>query len=140
MTIRQLKEPCWVLDPELPGDDEGRHAHYDGRADALRAVKESKEYGYDDLKSAPRQLEGRCWVVQCDGECEQVIDQEDEGWTIHHSSPQGAEGTVVSWRWVYSPDGRLVFCPECAPEDYQVPQLTPAELEAAGQMRLPGVA
>ena len=92
---------------------------------------------YADTK--PVQLGCRCWVVQCDGECEQVIDQEGECWIIHHDSRHGAEDTVASWRWMYSADGCSVFCPDDRTED-AVPSLpTPRELEAAGQLRLPGV-
>ena len=88
-----------------------------------------------------RQLEERCWVVESDGECGQVLDEEDEGWVIHHDSAKGAHETAAAWEWKYSADGRFVYCP-CSPppEDAEPIPPSPAELEAAGQMRLPGVA
>jgi len=78
-------------------------------------------------------------VVQCDGECEYVIDEEDEGYTVHHKSRTEAEETVADYEWAYSADGRLVFCGDDAPEDGQEPPLSPAEQEAAGQLVIPGV-
>lgn len=138
MTIHQLPDRCWELQPPT---DEERYPHFDTEAEALAALKEDREnHGepYPDTK--PAQLGDRCWVVQCDGECKQVIDEEDECWTIHHDSRHGAEDTVASWRWAYSADGRSVFCPEDRPGDAVAAPPTPRELEAAGQMRLPGVA
>lgn len=139
MTIRQLKGRCWELDP-LPSDAE-RYGHYDSRADAMRAIREAKrDDDFFNPATKPRRLDAPCWVVQCDGECETIIDLEDEGWIVHHESAVAAGETADAWRWVYSADARFVFCEEDAPEDGHLAPPSPAELEAAGQLRLPGVA
>ena len=137
MTIRQLKNPCWVLRPSL--DDE-RNPHYETKAEALGALSEARDDGEPAIKSDAVQLAERCWVAQCSGECEQVIDEEDECWVIHCDTCKAAEDLARSWNWVYSPDGRSVFCTGCAPENAEPVPPSPAELEAAGQLRLPGVA
>lgn len=138
MTIHQLKEPCWELQP--PTDDE-RRPHFTTEAAALEALKEDRENDDQPYASTrPVLLGAPCWLVRCDGDCEQVIDEEDEGYVIHHESRVAAEGTVASWRWAYSADGRSVFCPDDRPADATPAPATPAELEAAGQQRLPGVA
>jgi len=137
MTIHQLKDRCWEL---RPATDEERYPHYDTDADAFHALKENRENDgdpYPDTK--PVQLDDRCWVVRCDGDCGQIIDEEDECWIIHHDSRHGAEETVASWRWTYSADGRSVFCEADRPEDAVPAPPTPAELEAAGQLAIPGV-
>ena len=158
MTIRQLKEPCWAIRPPLPRED--GDPCYDSRAEALAAIREAwdedRDWAFDDQLRVrwreflyrlsrlrpgaprPRRLAGRCWVVQCDGECETILDTEDEGCVYHHHSRAAAMDTVKAYDWRYA--GDRVFCEEDAPADGQVPPPTPAELEAAGQMRLPGVA
>lgn len=138
MTIHQLPEPCWELRPPT---DEERHPHYDTRADALRALKNDRENDgepYPDTK--PVQLGDRCWVIQSDGECEQVLDEEDEGWVVHHDSAKAARATAAAWGWTYSADGRFIYCPCSPPGDAEPAPPSPAEIEAAGQMKLPGVA
>lgn len=163
MTIHQLKSPCWAIIPGLPRED--GDPCYDTRAGALADIREVWDEDRRDaqgLVSAalekawwrefrwllsrlrpgaprPRQSATRCWVVQCDGECEMVLDEEDEGYTFHHGSAAEAGKTVASYDWAYSTDGRFVFCEECAPADSVPPPPSPAELEAAGQLRLPGV-
>lgn len=159
--IRQLKEPCWEITPRLPSED--HDPHYDTRAEALAAIRETWDEDRNDhlgltgvalerpwwrefrfrlsrlRPGAPRPRElPACWVVQCDGDCEQVIDEE-ECWTVHHGSRREAEETVASWQWTYSGDGRSVFCPDDQPEDAVPAPLTAAEQEAAGQMAIPGV-
>ncbi len=132
MTIHQLKDPCWVL-RHPNGDTE----HYAGRAPAEAEVFRLREDDPDpDVTIIHRTT--RCWVVECDGECETVLDTEDEGYVFHHDSRAEAEHTVVGYDWALDDDGR-VFCEEDRPSGAKVPP-SPAELEAAGQMRLPGVA
>jgi hypothetical protein len=137
MTIRQLKDRCWELSPPLPGYD--RESHYDTRAEARKALREAldEDSGVNPA-TKPRQLEDRCWLVQCDGECEMHIDEEGECYISHCGSRQIAEEVVAAYKWACV--GDLVFCPEDAPADGQVPPPSPAELEAAGQLPLPGVA
>lgn len=136
MSIYQETFRCWVLntgiDPSDHADDDTRH--FDTEADARDA------YGED----APvLQLPAPCWLVQCDGECEQIIDQEDEAYIIHHASRAEAEETARAYEWALAPDDTLsavtvlAYCPEDAPPGCgSIP--SPAEMESAGQMRLPG--
>src|SRR5208282_4988001 len=136
MTIRQLREPCWVITPRL--SDEDGDPCYGTRAKALTAIREAwdmdRDWTFDDQLRVrwrefrfrmsrwrpgaprPRQPGTRCWLVQCDGECETVLDTEDEGCIFHHGSAIEAGKTVASYGWVYSADGRFVFCEEDAPE------------------------
>ena len=160
MTIHQLKASCWTISPRLPREDQD--PHYDSRAEALTAIREAwdfdRDWAFDDRLRVrwrefrfrlsrlrpgvprPRRHDDRCWVVQDDGGCEQVLDEEGEGCIIHHGSRQEAERTAAEWDWAYSADGRFIYCP-CEPrEDSEPIPSSPAELEAAGQLRLPGVA
>ena len=163
MTIHQLKESCWAITPRL--SDEDGDPCYGTRAEALTDIREAWDTDRAHVRGLvatalekawwqefrwllsrlrpgaprPRQAAVRCWTVQCDGECEAVLDEEDEGYVFHHDSAAKARRTVASYGWVYSADGRSVFCEEDAPEDGQVPPPSPAELEAAGQLVLPGV-
>ncbi len=137
MTIHQLPGRCWELQP--PTDDE-RSPHYGTEAAALEALKEDRENDeqpYADTK--PVQLGSPCWLVQCDGECETVLDEEDEGYIFHHDSRADAERTAAGYHFASDDDGR-VFCEEDAPESAVPVYPSAAELEAAGQLRLPGVA
>ena len=133
---------------------------YDTRAKALAAVREAwdedRDWTFDDRLRVrwrefrfrlsrlrpgaprPRRLPVCCWVVQCDGECETTLDTEDEGYVYHHHSFAAALGTVRAYEWKQA--GDRVFCEKDAPGDGQLPPPAPAELEAAGQLRLPGVA
>ena len=160
MTIHQLPDRCWAVTPRLPRED--GDPHYDTRAEALTAIREAwdfdRDWAFDDQLRVrwrefrfrlsrlrpgaprPRQHDDRCWVVQDDGDCGQVIDEEDEGYIVHCDSRRAAEDLARSWEWAYSADGRSVYCPCCSPEDAEPVPPSPAELEAAGQMRLPGVA
>lgn len=159
MTVHQLPAPCWVITPRLPRDD--GDPHYDDRAKALAVIHQAWDeddwtpdawwtkrlpgfrFRLSRLRPGaprPRQSGTRCWAVQCDGECGYVIDEEDEGYTVHHSSLTEAHETVVAeYEWAYSADGRLVFCADDAPDDAEPPPPSPAEQEAAGQLVIPGV-
>ena len=163
MTIHQLETPCWVIAPRLPRED--HDPHYDTRAEALTAIREAwdedREHRLGLVSAAlekawwrevrfrlsrlrpgapgPRRHDDRCWVVQDDGDCGQVIDEEDEGCIVHCDSRRAAEDLARSWGWAYSADGRSAYCPCCSPEDAGPIPPSPAELEAAGQLRLPGV-
>jgi len=158
MTIHQLREPCWALQPKLPRED--GDPHYGTRRKALAAIREAwdedRDWTFDDQLRVrwrefrfrlsrlrpgaprPRQVPGRCWIVQCDGECEIVLDDEDEGCVFHHGTRAAAERTMANYDFVYA--GDLVFCEDDAPQGAEPPPPSPAELEAAGQLRLPGVA
>lgn len=137
MTIHRLDKPCWLLSPGLPRDDEW---HFPDEASARKAVREYQEEN-PDLKftAAAKPLSEPCWVVKCDGECEETIAEEDEGYVFHHASRAEAEESVRQWHFAYLGDSDLVYCDEDRPEGAEVPPPSPAELEKAGQMRLPGV-
>jgi hypothetical protein len=122
MTIHQLREPCWTITPRL--SDEDGDPCYDTRADALADIREAwdtdREHARGLVATAlerawwrefcwrlsrlrpgapkPRQA-GRCWVAACDGECEMVLDEEDECCVFHHGSAAEAGKTVASY-WV----------------------------------------
>lgn len=135
--IYQLSRHCWAMDPQPSGEDYLRH--WDTRKEVTAAIREAKRD--DDCfnpDTKPRELESGCWLIQCDGECEEHVDELDEGYISHCESRQVAEEMMAAYRWSYR--GDLVFCEEDAPEGSEIPPPSPAELEAAGQMRLPGVA
>lgn len=136
MTIHKMQDRCWVIEPEPPGED--WHRHYDTRAEARTALREALDEGYADPKAAPKQLDDRCWLIRCDGDCDEHIDEAEEGFISHCESRQLAEEMMAAYRWAYH--GDLVFCETDAPENAELPPSSPAELEAAGQLRLPGVA
>jgi hypothetical protein len=163
MTIRQLKGPCWVLDPSPYGDDDYGIPHYDTQekaADALAELREEREpdpEGLERLKGVQvKQEDGPCWVAECGGPGCEVTYEDDEGGGSHFGSVAELEQWMAPDGWTYrggdvdefwpAPDAwtRLhadeVFCPGCRPADAQVPPPPPAELETAGQLRLPGVA
>jgi hypothetical protein len=142
--------------PKLPLDCQD--PHYDTRAEALSAIREAwdedRDWTFDDRLRVwwrelcwrlsrwrpgaprPRQLAAACWLIQCDG-CEQHIDDWDEAYIAHCKSRTEAEETLAAYEFVCA--GDLVFCPEDAPADGEPPPLSPAEQEAAGQLRFPGV-
>lgn len=134
MTIHQLKSPCWEL--QDPAGD--RTPHYDDEASAAAELASLRK-DTPDTGAKVRQLAAPCWLIRCDGECDQLIDEEDECYIVHCESRQAAGELARAWKWAYSGDGRLIFCKADAPADGEVPQLSPAEQEAAGQLVIPGV-
>ena len=133
MSIRQLSYRCWELDD--PSNGEGKR-HLKDKTEADEAVKELCDE-HPGATASMRLLDAPCWLVQCDGECEQVIDEEGDGYAFHHGSAFEALDTARSRGWVRR-DADGVFCTEDA--DGELLPLTPEQQEAAGQMRLPGVA
>ena len=117
--------------------------HYDTEAEAMRGTGEEDRENDgcsptadDEARSS---LTPRCWVVQCDGECEMVIDTEDEGCDHPPRLARDAEETADGVRLA-----RLEVTGACSArrtrrEARYRPPPSPAELEAAGQLRLPGV-
>ena len=151
MTIHQLKQPCWVLDP---APDDERDPHYDTHAEAEAALAELREDTDPDdpddrpllAKSRPRRLDVSCWVAECDapdgpdGICGDTLGDEEEGPScIHFESLEELYGWAPGEGWIQVfADNAL--CSAHNPDNPQPALLSPAELEAAGQMRLPGVA
>jgi hypothetical protein len=141
VTIHQLPERCWVTDPAIPGSCD--EPHYDSGDEAGTAIAVARE---DDpgLKATVRQLDAPCWLVQCDGDCETTLDEEGECFVMHFDSRQDAETSMASYDWTVTAGpisgDDLVYCDGDRPGDVPLPPPSPAELEAAGQLRLPGVA
>lgn len=137
MSVHQLPGPCWVLTGTGDdGDGDGRHFGDEAEAKAdLATIREDNP----DTATVIMQAAAPCWLVQCDGDCEQVLDREDEGVIYHHPSRGEAEDTVRVFKWARSADGRFVYCPADAPAAGDLPGLSPAEQEAAGQLPFPGV-
>jgi hypothetical protein len=95
------------------------------------------------------QLENGRWVAECDapegqeGTCGETLGDEAEGPPrIHFATLEELLGWMPGERWARTgPDGALCYVhgpywPDGEPE----PAVSPAGLEAAGQLRLPGVA
>jgi hypothetical protein len=164
MTIRQLKEPCWVLDPSPYPDDDCGEPHYPAEAEAAKGLRELREDRVDDyperlaaaMAAAVKREESPCWVAECDADgCgERYEDPEDggshfpdaktlgewmapDGWTYRGGDADEFWPAPGAWTRLHAGE---VFCPGCSPEGAAPPPLSPADLEAAGQLRLPGVA
>jgi hypothetical protein len=136
MSVYQLSDRCWVF--ENPGHDDDTR-HFEDSAAAGAALCRAREDKLE-TKESVRQLPSPCWLVQCD-ECEQVIDEEDEGITFHHESRAEALETIRLWDWVLVPGhlgGELAYCPGDRPEGVAPPAASAADLVAAGQQPLPG--
>ena len=140
MSIRQFDFRCWELSD--PADDEHDKRHFETAAEVNSELADIRE-GNPDTKATAREMDAPCWVVEDDGECGQMIDQEDEGYVVHSATLAKAEELARAWGWVLVPgpgaNEWLAYCPCGRPEDAPPPPPSPAELEAAGQLRLPGV-
>ena len=160
MTIRQLKEPCFELTPNPWGPD-GGNPHYATWLEADEALRELRdERGPDprdlaDLeKTQAKANPAGCWVGECDGCGDMFTDEETNanhyetaaeldvalplgGWV--YQGGDAAEFWPAPGAWTAGPGSRLL-CPGCNGGARIIPPPSPAELEAAGQLRLPGVA
>jgi hypothetical protein len=149
--------PCWIITPRLPRED--TDPHYDTRGDALTAIREAWDENREHTRGLvaaalektwwrelryrmsrlrprapePRQAPGRCWVADC-GTCGDVLANDDEGWFVHAPSLTDLHQSLDAYDWRLCPDE--AYCPDDAPECSQLPPLSPAQLEAAGQLRL----
>ena len=163
MTIRQLKDRCWVLDPSPYADDDYGTPHYSSEekaAEALRELREEREPDPEDLARlkgvAPKREDSPCWVAECDSPgCEETYEDGEYGGS-HFADAKTLEEWMAPEGWTYrggdvdefwpSPGtwGRLnageVLCSHHSPDDAPAPPPSPAEQEAAGQLRLDGVA
>jgi len=133
MSIRQLPSCCYVFTD--PAEDDERH--YADLQDAGAALVDARKAN-PETKAATARLGYRCWVVQCDGECEEVLDEEGEGVVYHHESYEEARKTAAGHGFRLGA-GPLAYCDVDAPGDAEVPPPTPEEQERAGQQRLPGI-
>lgn len=142
MTIHQLRKPCFILDPS-PWDEDERHPHYATWHEAdeeLRTLREERGPHPEDLAELEpvrvRALPEPCWAAECSA-CDDPF-QDDESGANHFGTAGDAEAVMASYGWTtLPPDG--AYCPDDRPADARVPPPTPAELEAAGQLVLPGV-
>jgi hypothetical protein len=140
MTIHQLSKPCFILDPS-PRDDDAGEPHYatwHEADDALRELREERGPSPEDLAELEpvkvKALPGPCWVAECDafGCDEQYEDDEDGG--NHFGSVAELEEWIAPAGWTTDiPD--KVYCRPHSAEGTPPPP-SPAELEAAGQLRL----
>jgi hypothetical protein len=133
MPISQLAAPCWVTDPDLPANGEERH--YDGKADAKRAIREARKNGHAVPATTIRLLESPCWVIRCDGECDALIDEYDEGYIVHSETRAAAELLMRNCGWAYLGDTDVVCCEPDRPEDAE----PPLSLRPQVRLRLPGI-
>ena len=138
MTIHQLKEPCWELDPNPYGDDEAGIQHFPSRGEADDELGRLRTERRAADRTRAKQASAACWVAVCDDCGKQFIDDDAGG--SHFGTVDGDLEDYLKWDgWTRTaPDG--CRCWDCSPEDVAPLPLSPAELEAAGQMRLPGVA
>lgn len=143
MTVRQLKSPCFELTPNpWPGD--GLNPHYATWHEADEALRELRaERGPD-----PRDLAGLekvqakanpagCWAGECDGCLDLFTDEETDA--NHYGTRAELDASLPLGGWAYQDDtSDKVFCAACKPAGAvaALPPPSPAELEAAGQMRL----
>lgn len=160
MTTRQLKPPCFELVP-VPWGRDGLNPHYATWREADEALRELRdERGPDprdlaDLEKVQAKANpAGCWVGECDGRLDLFTDRETGA--NHYGTRAEVESSMAPYGWLYqgggvdefwpAPDvwtarGDGVLCPGCKPADTVAPvPPSPAELEAAGQMKLPGVA
>ena len=151
MTIHQLPKPCWVLSPN-PRDDGGL-SHYGTRAEAAAALAEERRDADGDGEEALARLAAirvvelpqPCWVAECDapdgpeGCCDTTLGDEYEGPScIHFKTLDELLEWMPGEGWVRrGADGAL--CYGHRPDDTPPAPPSPAELEEAGQMRLPWV-
>lgn len=163
MTIHQLKDRCWLLDPSPYADDDYGIPHYATQDKAAEALAELRQERVGDPEEAarlegvrPKQEGSPCWVAECDSPgCEETYEDGEAGGN-HFPAAKTLEEWMAPDGWTYrggdtdefwpSPDAwvRLhageVFCSSHGEESAEPAPLSPAELEAAGQLRLPGVA
>jgi hypothetical protein len=153
MTIHQLREPCFELSPR-PWDD-GFNPHYatpDEAADALSGMREERDPSdlADLAKVAPEVNPAGCWVGECDG-CGDVFTDEETG-ANHYETSAELDAAMPASGWVYQGGDQeefwpepgswvtlndaLLLCPGCRQGAPVLPPPTPAEQEAAGQLRL----
>ena len=133
MTVHQLPYRCWVTrDPASE-----YQPHYRDGATALAEVAEAKA---DDpeTKVAATQEGTPCWVAICDGrDCGELYTDDEEG-ASHFPGAQVLMEWAAGEGWAFkTPD--LAYCRDDRPEDPDPVPLSPAEQEAAGQLRFPGV-
>ena len=146
MTIHQLPKPCFDLDPS-PYDDEYGDPHYKTWAEgseALAQLREERGPSPEDLAELEpvkvKALAGPCWVAECDSPgCDEQYSDDDYGGN-HFVTPEELIQRITQDGWTTGEFDWLVFCRADSPEDAPLPPPSPAELEAAGQLRLPGVA
>lgn len=129
------RTPCWV-----PVDADGkaleiyeRTPHYESEADALIGVTE-RGYRADDDKAIAgvKALPQPCVELHCDG-CGEEYEDDEAGYGIHFTNPDGAIRAGRESEWTFSPDG-TAHCWACPPLAASPP---PVE-HVPGQLTLDG--
>lgn len=146
MTIHQLSKPCFVLDPSPWGDDAGL-PHFATRYKARKELAEVRAEHDDDgerlaalARVRTRRLPALCWIAECDGPgCNDTLGDDEEGpSTIHFETADEVIGWMPGEGWTRT-GGDGALCWDDSPDDPEPVPPSPGELEAAGQLRLPGV-
>jgi len=154
MTIHQLPDPCFVLDPS-PWRYSAPHYKTTAKAEAALA-RERAETDDDDGKelaklaaARPKALDAPCWVATCDapgkqeGICGATLGNEDEGPScVHFDTFEDLVDRMAGESWTRDgADGARCWVHGPHYPDEQSPQPAPtrAEQEAAGQLVIPGV-
>jgi hypothetical protein len=151
MTIHHLRKPCFILDPS-PRDEDAGTPHYSTWAEADEDLRERREeLGPDpkDLasieKTRVKQLGSPCWVAECDaphgmeGTCGNTLGDEEEGPScIHFETVEELFDWMPGEGWIRVFEDNAL-CWVHSPDNPAPPPPSPAELEAAGQLVLPGV-
>lgn len=126
MAIERLGQPCWYA--SRPGSDEDDW-HHASEIDTAKSAKELRE-DEPDAEVKVGQHPDRCFIVTCDGDCEDHPEDE-ECWNAHCPTRAAAEQWAESCGWIVTRDGR-VFCeddaPECALADLAVTTQIPGQL------------
>jgi hypothetical protein len=137
MSIHQINGPCWVV---IPADNDEWSAHYDRWDDASGAAAEARAEDRTSKAMAER-LPAPCWVAECDGTCEELLG--DDGNPLHCTTRTEVLDVMRRQGWTVTPGvisgDDFVYCAKDKPGSADPIPPSPAELEAAGQMRLPGL-
>jgi len=141
MTIHQLKAVCFELDPSPYDDDDSGVPHYATQEEAAEALADLRKERTPDPEDLARLKDthvkpgdGPCWVAVCDSPgCGEEYESDEDGGN-HFETAAILEEWIRTDGWTTDgPD--LAFCWTDSPEG-SAPPPTPAELEAAGQLRL----
>lgn len=139
MPISQLTERCWVLD-DPPGSsallpDGAGEQHWGTEREAREFAAPAAAALAVTIR--PRQLDQPCWVIRCGGECDVLLDEEDENYIFHCASRSEAERDAAGYGWIVTRSGE-VFCvedaPDCAVADLAVTEQVPGQLKLGGTL------
>jgi hypothetical protein len=136
MPVEQAKDRCWILSPRgrragMPDERDPDFWHWLSAAAARKQLRDTQ----DDrgLALEATQLAEPCWQVRCDGNCQSVLDEDNE---YPYCFPTAARALSCARAagWRETGDGQI-FCEPDAPEEARTPR--PAE-QIPGQLTLDG--